>query len=191
MGEFMQGSLAGPINEGVYLEIDPMWLAHNVGYPLSPMGKALRFIFIDLEDGIEESGAVNYADFEIIGRAESYKSFIGTGNREFPLNFKFRVQGVDYADPNYAIQSEVLDPALWLDALKQAWTGSDGLSHAPPPCILSLGALFFGRVVATDVQISWQPPFEPDTFLPHGADVSCTLTVVREHIENYSYGVMR
>ncbi len=191
MGEVARGSIAGPISDGVYLEIDPIWLQHNRGFPLSPLGKALRFIFIDLEDGIEESGAVNYADFEIVGRAESYKSYIGTGNREFPLNFKFRVQGVDYADPNYAIQSEVMDPALWLDALKQPWVGSDDLSHSPPPCVLSLGALFFGRVVATDVQISWQPPFERDTFLPHGADVTCTFTVVRERISNYSYGAPR
>lgn len=191
MGEAMRGSVAGPINAGVYLEIDPTWLAHNAGYPLSPMGKVLHFFFVDLEDGIEESVAVNYADFEIIGRAESYKSFIGAGNREFPLNFKFRVQGVDYADPVSAIYAEVMDPTLWLDGLKQPWTGSDGLSHAPPPCILSLGNLFFGRVVVTDVQFTWQPPFEPDTFLPHGSDVACTFTVVREHIRNYSYGVMR
>ena len=191
MGETMQGSLVGSISEGVYLEIDPTWLAHHGDYPLSPMGEKLRFVFIDLEDGIEESSAVNYADFEIVGRAESYKSFIGAGNREFPLTFKFRVQGTDFDDPETAIAFEVMQPALWLDSLKAPWTGRDGLSHAPPPCVLALGELFFGRVVATDVQISWQSPFEPDTFLPHGADVTCTFTVVREHIKNYSFGASR
>lgn len=191
MGETERGSLVGSISEGVYLEIDPTWLAHNRGYPLSPMGEKLRFVFIDLEDGIEESAAVNYADFEIVGRAESYKSFIGAGNREFPLVFKFRAQGIDSADPATAIDSEVVQPALWLDSLKAPYTGQDGLSHAPPPCLLALGELFFGRVVATDVQISWQPPFEQETFLPHGADVTCTFTVVREFIKNYSFGARR
>lgn len=191
MGETQRGSLVGSISEGVYLEIDPTWLAHNSGYPLSPMGEKLRFVFIDLEDGIEESAAVNYADFEIIGRAESYKSFIGSSNREFPLVFKFRAQGIDSADPATAIDAEVIQPALWLDSLKVPYTGQDGLSHAPPPCVLALGELFFSRVVATDVQISWQPPFEHETFLPHGADVTCTFTVVREHIKNYSFGARR
>ena len=104
MGETVRGSIAGPISDGVYLEIDPNWLDRHPGGWGSPLGAKLPFVFIDLEDGIEESGAVNYADFEIVGRAESYKSFVGAGNREFPLTFKFRVQGVDYTDPTNAIQ---------------------------------------------------------------------------------------
>jgi hypothetical protein len=179
------------MSRSAYLRIDPDWLDRHEDNWESVLGDRLPFVFLDLEDGIEESAPVNYADFEIIGRAESYKSFIGTGNREFPLTFKFRVQGVDAHNREAAIDAEVLSPALWLDGLKQPYTGSDGLSHAPPPCLLSLGRLVFGRVVATDVQISWQPPFEPDTLLPHGADVACTFTVVREHIRNYSFGRRR
>lgn len=192
MGE-VQGSIAGPINDGVYLEIDPTWLDHHKDYPLNfDTTVKLPFIFIDLEDGIEESAEANYTDFEVIGRAESYKSYIGTGNREFPLVFKFRAQGLgDFGGVESALLNEVRKPALWLDSLQVPWVGRDGLSHAPPPCILSLGQLFFGRVVVAPVQISWQPPFDPDTFLPHGADVTCTCTVVREHIENYSFGAVR
>lgn len=187
----MGDAIVGPISPGTFLLIDPDWIARHPGGWRSPLGPVLPFIFIDLEDGIEESAAVNYADIEVIGRAESYKSFIGAGNREFPLTFKFRAQGAIFSTVALAIQAEVMGPALWLDALKQPFVGEDGLSHAPPPCFLSLGLLFFGRVVATDVQISWQPPFEPLSFLPHGADVTCTFTVVRARIKNYSFGVRR
>lgn len=192
MGEQALGSIVGPLEGLTYLQIDPSWLAHHKGYPLHEFfGDKLPFLFIDLEEGIEESAVVNYTEFEIVGRAESYKSYIGTGNREFPLVFKFRVQGVEAYALEDALNLEVMQPALWLDSLKAPYTGLDGLSHSPPPCMLSLGQLFFGRVVASDVQISWQPPFDPDTFLPHGADVSCTFAVVREHIENYSFGASR
>jgi hypothetical protein len=192
MGERAVGAIVRELEGLAYLQIDPSWLAHHKDYPLhESFGDRLPFLFLDLEEGIEESAAVNYTEFEIVGRAESYKSYIGTDNREFPLVFKFRVQGVDLRTLEEALNLEVMQPALWLDSLKAPYTGRDGLAHAPPPCMLSLGQLFFGRVVATDVQISWQSPFDPDTLLPHGADVSCTFAVVREHIENYSFGASR
>ena len=191
MAEQLLPVIARPIHDLVYIQIDPDWIAHHEGGWSSPLGDTLPFIFMDLEDGIEESGSVNYADFEVVGRAESYKSYIGAANKEFPLTFKFRAQGVDSDDLFTVLVDEVQNPALWLDALKYPYTGADGLSHAPPPCLLSLGELFFGRVIATDVQISWQAPFDANTFLPFGADVTCTFTRVREHIKNYSHSWSR
>jgi hypothetical protein len=163
-----------------YLQIDPMWYDLNPGgWPLE-FPEYLDFIFIDLEAGIQESSAVNYGDIQVIGRAESYKTYLGTANKEIPLTFKFTAQGRQafniYTD---VLREEVVMPAMWLDALKYPYVGPDGLSHAPPRCFLQIGELFAGSVIATDVQITWQPPFDPDTMLPHGADVSCTFTVVR------------
>jgi hypothetical protein len=212
----------------ISLRIDPTWYELNKDLGFGAFSGSisskpyvaptkLSFLSLDLEGGLEEGGAVNYADFDVIGRAEAYKSYTGTGNRTFSLVFKFHAQGLSLTaerekrwerfdrlaardrpvnDPERealiaVLENEVFHPALWLDALKQPWAGSDGISHAPPPCMLTLGRLFEGRVLATDVQITWQPPFDPETLLAHAADVACTFEAVRERIDNYSYGMRR
>jgi len=163
-----------------YISIDPSWYDMNPGgWPLD-FSERLDFTFLDLDSGIQETSSVNYGDVQVIGRAESYRTYLGSGNKEVPLNFRFYAQGLKrsivYED---VLREEVVKPAMWLEALKHPWQGADGLSHAPPPCFLQIGDLFAGRVIATDVQTTWQPPFDPKTMLPHGADVSCTFTVVR------------
>jgi len=184
--------LAPPLDKLV-IRVDPSW-PHMVAWRMvvNPEGVAgvpdthLAFAFVDLEEGLTESAAVNYADTEIVGRAEAYKTFISTGNKQFPINFQFRAQGLSTSGEELTgiLQKEVVLPARWLDALKYpvVW---QGLTLAPPPCILQVGSLFVARVVADDVQIQWQHPFDPESLLPHGAEVSCTFSVVRRVVGNY------
>ena len=191
MGEFAWRSapaIVRPMQDLAFIEIDEMWLAENPEGWQSRLGSRLPFLFMDLEEGIQESAAVNYADIEVVGRAEAYKSYVGTGNREIQLTFQFRVQGIEAgAFLETAIDNEVLQPAHWLEALKYPYVGDDELSHAPPPCLLQVGQLFSGRVVATDVQRTWQSPFEPESLLPHGAEVTCTFAVTSEFIDDFNF----
>ncbi len=77
------------------------------------------------------------------------------------------------------LEREVKQPALWLDALKYPVVDEGtGLSHAPPPVLISIGRLLKMRAVATSVQVSWVGPFDPDTLMPHGATVAVTFTAV-------------
>lgn len=156
------------------------------------LGRKCEFTFIDLEEGIQESAGVNYADIDVIGRAEAFKNYVGTANREFSITFKFRAQGLVGDTLAASLNREVVLPAKWIDALKfpitdRSGSGGTGISHAPPRCHLRIGQLFTGFVIVTDAQITWMHPFDPDTLLPHGADVSTTLTVVRRRIKNYDF----
>jgi hypothetical protein len=153
---------------------------------VDPQGFA--FTFVDLEEGITEQSSVNYADADVVGRAEAYKTFISTGNKEVPITFQIRAQGeaASGLDLKSILLREVVYPARWLDALKYPLKDTKAkLTIAPPPCILQIGSLFIGRVIATDVQLQWMPPFDPDTLLPHGCEAQCTFTVVRRIVGNY------
>jgi hypothetical protein len=208
-GRLPRPSIAYPLEGVAFLRVDDTWLAKNRDLWGNRPTK-LTFQFIDLEAGVNESAQANYADIDILGRAESYKTYIGAGNRELQLTLNFRVQGtisgigrevinkrvvpdaIVGGEINLAgaIQREVVAPALWLEGLKQPLVGPDELSHAPPPCFLQLGDLFASRVIVTGADVTWQAPFTA-RMLPHGADVSCTFTVVRTDIQNFSYGKSR
>jgi len=189
---FAQG-LVPPLSDKLLIRIDPSW-PHWLPWRkvVNPAGRAgvpdthLIFTFVDLEDGLTESAAVNYADTDVVGRAEAYKTFISTGNKQFQINFQFRAQGLETSGDEISeiLQKEVVLPARWLDALKYPIV-DQGLTLAPPPCILQIGSLFIARVIADDVQIQWQHPFDPESLLPHGAEVSCTFSVVRRVVGNY------
>lgn len=187
-------NLVSDLGERFSLRIDEKWLALTGVEPSiawkNPLGTRLSVMFYDLEQGIEETAGVNYADSEIIGRAEGYKSYVGTNNKEIPLTFQFMAQGGngngangDLAD---TLQRQVVDPTHWLDALKYPYTAPSGISYAPPRVILVIGKLITCRCVATDVSINWQAPFDPDTMLPYAAEVNCTFSIVRSAIKNYS-----
>lgn len=181
------------LGERLTLKIDPCWPQRLLWLDKLPnfFGDRLSFTFVDLETGITENANVNYADQDVIGRAESYKTFVGQSNRELTIAFKFRVQGVLTSNVRGAIQQEVIEPARWLDSLQHPlFDRATGLSHAPPPLYLQIGrdpALFSGRVIITAAPITWVAPFDPVTLQPHGADVNCTFQVVRRQIENYSF----
>lgn len=164
------------------------WLSLKGNNPADGgLGSSLVFTFVDLEEGIQESAGVNYADIDVIGRAEAFKNYVGNSNREFSLVFKFRAQGLKGNNLADALEREVVLPAKWIDALKFSITDIAGISHAPPRCYLQIGELFTGTVIVTEAQIMWMHPFDPDTLLPYGADVNTTLTVVRRRIRNYNF----
>jgi hypothetical protein len=159
-----------PNSQLLSLQIDPT-------YPWAdkwahPQGTSLAVQYYDTEGGFAESSAPNYADAEVVGRAEPYKTFTGTGSKEISITFNFKAQG------EKSLQEEVTYPARFLDALKYPLS-SGRLSYPPPPCLLTIGALFIARVVITSADITWEAPFDPDTLLPHGASVPVTFTVVR------------
>lgn len=175
------------------LRIDPDWLAkygEGVGKGWnSPLGSKLSITFYNFGEGIAENGGVNYSDAEVVGRAEQIKSYVGTNNREIPLTFQFMAQGQDSdSELSSVLTNEVLYPAKWLDALKHPYIDQkSGLSHPPPPVILTIGHLLCARCLATDVQVTWKEPFHPVTLIPYAAEVACTFTVVRSVIGNYQH----
>ena len=177
-----------PLSELAYVALDPIWLGENPnGWQFDTID--LPFQFMDLEEGIAEQSEVNYANIDVVGRAESYRMYLGTGNKVIPLTFKFHAQGLSTSGQGTVLadilKKEVREPALWLDALKYPYEGDDYLSHAPPTCILQIGQLFAGLVIATQVGIQWLPPFEPSTLLPYAAEVQCEFTVVRRDIGDF------
>lgn len=196
MAEGFKTIVTPTLGDLITVQIDPTWLYRDEWLETAPIGEKLRFTFLDLEGGFQESAGVNYADVEAVGRAEAYKTYIGGSNREFTILFKFQVQGdnpavrsviggVPSVDLDAALIAEVTQPALWLESLKQPFIANDGLSHAPPTVLFSLGSIFFGRMLVTDAQVTWQPPFDPETLLPFAAEVSVTFTEVRRRITNF------
>lgn len=167
--------------------IDPTWYAQNRDHWKSPLADKLPVTFLALDDGISEQAGVDYADTPVIGRAEVYKTYMGTQNREVTLLFQFRAQGISDGDMEKSCRKEVIDPAKWLDALKYPVVIND-LSIAPPPVILVLGDLLAMRAVATSVSIKWGPTFDPATMLPLAADVEVTFTAVHSSLGGYEFG---
>lgn len=182
------------LGERLTLRVDPHWPHITLWNNLrgNTIGDKLKFTFVDFEEGIQEAAPANYSPQDVIGRAESYQTYVGQQTREITLTFKFRVQGEKFSDLIAAIQQEVLFPVRWLDALQHPIIDpSSQLSHAPPPLLLTIGRnilpLFVGRVIMIGAAITWQPPFEPRLLIPHGADVACIFRVVRSQIKNHPF----
>lgn len=165
------------------VSIDETWTGGELDPPFSAT-RSLNFAFLELEDGITESSSPEWNDTSVIGRAEAYKSYMGGSNKEIPLTFRFRAQMGTPDDANaQALEGvgpipEVMFPVRWLEALKNPVT-RNGLSHAPPPLILTIGDLLVARCVMQNCEVTWEAPFEPVTMHPHGASVQCTFSVVR------------
>jgi len=180
--------IAAPLEDILVLEIDPLW-THIIPWE-SVFGtqNTLTLTFLDLEQGIEEVATPNYTDSEVIGRAEGYKTYVGTGNKEIPLTFSFWAQGeiASGNDLTQIIRKEVIERARWIERLKFPFIDEAGVAHAPPPLRLTIGQLITQRVIVTDASIKWLAPFTPDEMLPHGCEISCTFTVVNRAIANYN-----
>lgn len=78
------------------VRIDPTWRYRSLWG--SPLGDKLSVHFMDLDEGISEAASVNYAGASIIGRGEEIKTYMGTGNREVTLTWKFQAQGIRGSD---------------------------------------------------------------------------------------------
>jgi hypothetical protein len=193
-------AVGDPSYVNVTLQIDPNWYLLSL---LSDSNQAqflytsLTFVFVSLgEQGFSEAVNVNYATTDIVGREEQYYTYMGTSNRQIAMTFHFITQGEPAAQPNsYLVstppeqqqgytgkggpQLETVLPARWIDSLKYPVVDNNGLSHAPPPLILTVGDLLAARVVLSQSSLQWLPPFEPGTMNPFGAELACTFTVVR------------
>ena len=185
--EASPGPTPPPLKGLITVVIDPAWYAQNGHNWMSPLADKLPITYLDLNDGISEQAGVDYADTPVIGRAEVYKTYMGTQNREVTLLFQFRAQGLSDGDISKTCQKEVIDPAKWLDALKYPVIVND-LNISPPPVILVLGDLLAMRCVATSVSIKWGPTFDPGTLLPLAADVEVTFTAVHSSLGGYEFG---
>ena len=160
------------------LRIDPTY--QHAGLWKHPNGSALTVTYVNLEEGIQETSAPNYSDVEITGRAEGYKIYSGTSNKEIQLSFHF--QGTDHN----SVKEDVIYPARFLDALKYPLT-SGNLSYPPPPCLLKIGTLLMARVVVTSADITWEAPFDVKTMEPHSAAVPVTFTIVQKVNTDLAY----
>lgn len=178
--------LEANLGERLTLAIDPLW--PHQGLWQHPLGRVLRFTFLDWESGINEAVTPNYVNTEVVGRAESFKAYLNTPNRSISLTFLFRVQGTESTEIRTAIEREVIQPARFLDALKYpVFNESQGISYAPPPVILKVGSLFTGRCVLTAGDPQWRGPWETEQLLPHACEMSCTFEVVRQFRTDLSY----
>jgi hypothetical protein len=160
------------------LRIDPTY--PHASLWKHPNGNSLKVTYVNLEEGIQETASPNYSDIEITGRAEGYKVFSGTSNKEITLTFRF--QATDHA----TVKEDVIYPARFLDALKYPLTNGN-LSYPPPPCLLKIGTLLMARVVVTSADITWEAPFDVETMEPHSASVPVTFTIVRRVSQNLEY----
>jgi hypothetical protein len=177
----------GNLGDRMTITIDPAW--PHISLWASPLGRTLRVTFIDFAAGVQENAAPNYTNTEVVGRAEAYKAFLNTQNRQIQVPFRFRAQGQVSADPRTAIEQEVVQPARFLDALKYpVHDPNQNLSFAPPPVIVKFGELFVARCVVTGGDLNWIfDPMEPDTLLPHGCDFNAQFEVVRTFRADLSY----
>jgi hypothetical protein len=168
------------------------WIARAA---LEGLSGRINATFFDNDAGINETVGVNYADTNVIGRAEQYKQYVGTNNREVQLTLQFRAQGAPtgsgtgFTTRDWLIQ-EVQNPVRWLDSLRFPYITENGgsrIAHAPPPIMLYIGELIAMRCLLTDAPIQWIGPWDTETLLPFGADVSCVFTAVSTEVSNYGF----
>lgn len=180
-------AVAGNLGDRITIRIDPSW--PHVSLWQHPLGNTLRTTFFDFAAGVQENAAPNYVNTEVVGRAESYKAYLNTGNRQLQMPFVFRVQGQQTTDSRTAVEQEILLPVRFLDALKYpVYDPNQGISYEPPPVIVKFGELFLARCVLTGGDIQWVfDSMEPDTLLPHGCIFNAQFEVVRRYKADLSY----
>ena len=174
------------LGDRLTLAIDPEWPHRSLWQ--HPLGGVLRFAYVDWEAGVTESVSPNYAESDVVGRAEPHKAWINNPSRQITIGFRFRVQGLT-GDLAQSIEEEVIQPVRWLDALKYpVYNEQQRISYAPPPVILHVGSLLTARCVLTGGDIQWQfELMDPDLLLPHGAHFDATFEVVRSFKQNLGY----
>lgn len=177
----------GDLGDRITVRIDPQWPHRSLWD--HPFGEVLRTTFFDFAAGIQENASPNYVNTEVVGRAEAYKAYLNTMNRQIQMPFVFRVQGQQGTDSRTAVEQEVIQPARFLDALKYpVFDPNQGISYEPPPVIVHFGALFTARCVLTGGDIQWVfDSMEPDTLLPHAAVFNAQFEVVRRFQADLSY----
>ena len=134
--------------------------------------------YIDVYDGVEESGQAMWATVHPVGRGEGIKIYTGSVNRSTSLVFKFRWESGDAASD---IQRAVLAPAKFLQALGRNFVDAAGKVYPPPPVLLTVPGLSM-RAIVESCSIRWMSPWwtdEAGSILPTGADVTVAFSEVQ------------
>ncbi len=175
------------LGERLTVEIDKSWNHRRLWD--HPLGFKLNFTYVSLfDDGIQENASPNYADTDVVGRAELYKHWISTASREIPLTFHFVAQVRSEGSLQASLRTQVVWPARWLDKLKYpVYDQNAKISYPPPSVLLRIGSLFFGRCVLSAAEVQWKPPFDPISILPYNASVTCTFAVQRRSRPDLGY----
>jgi hypothetical protein len=174
-----------PAVVNVSLQVDPTYQHRGLFIQRAPGGmtRVSAVFSMMAEEGITEDASVNYARSDVLGRIEQFLTFTSADNKTIPFTWVFICQGVGESPGQPGAGGgpfgDVVVPARWLEFLKFPFRGNAGLSHAPPPLLLTIGRLLAARVVMTDCTIRWMAPFEPATHYPMMAEVQCTMTVTR------------
>jgi len=181
--------IEGNLGDRLTVMIDPSW--PHIRLWQHPLGRTLRVTFVDFTSGIQEAASPNYVNTEVVGRAEAYKAYLNTTNRQITVPFKFRAQGqTTPGDSKQAIIDEVINPARFLDALKYPmYDPNSDISYEPPPILLKIGELISpARCILTGGDLNWlTEPMETDSLLPHGCDFVAQFEVVRRAQVDLSY----
>lgn len=174
------------LGDRLTLTIDPAYQHRNLWQ--HPLGYVLRVPFVDWESGVTESVSVNYAETDVIGRAEPHKVWLNNSSRQVAIAFHFQVQGINSSTAQ-AIEEEVIQPARWLDALKYPlFNAQQDVSYRPPPVILKIGTLLTARCVLTAGDIEWQyDQLDTEQLLPHAANFTATFDITRAFKADLSY----
>lgn len=180
-----QGATPSPLKHLITVQIDPIWFAQYGNLWKSPLGRLVGITYMDTDSGITESAQAHYADIDVIGRAQVFKTYMGTANREVPLVFHFQAQGISGLNMTETLKNEVINPAKWFDALNFP-IDNNGVSLAPPPVILTIGQLLVMRAIVAPV-VKWNYPVDPTTMLPLSCDVECTFIAVDETLGDYNF----
>lgn len=180
-----QGATPAPLTHLLTIEIDPTWYAQYGALWKSPLGKRIAITYMDTDSGIIEAAQARYADIEVIGRAQGFKTYMGTANRAVQLTFHFQAQGISGVDLAGTIDTEVVQPSKWLDALNYP-LNNNGISVAPPPVILTLGQLLSMRAIVAP-QVRWLFPVDPNTMLPMASEVTCEFIAVDDQLGDYNF----
>ena len=164
------------------IQIDPTWEHYSLWE--HPLGTFIDVTYWDTDGGISDSASPNYADTDVVGRGELYKNWISTGNKEIQVTLQFQVQGTG----EEAIRREVLYPARFIDKLKYpVYDAGSDLTYRTPTVLVRIGSFLMIRAIVTDATINWKAPFEPDTLLPHAAEVPVTFAIVRAIDRDMTY----
>jgi acyl-CoA synthetase (AMP-forming)/AMP-acid ligase II len=187
-------TLAMPLTSIITLRVDPTWAYYADWVDNAPasIGASFSPTFLDFDSGFEISSSPNYQDVAPVGRAESFKTYVGNSNRELSILFQFRAQGLGAtANQNQqlynAIQNEVLLPCRWLESLKYPFIDAQGISHAPPPLILVLGQILTMRCLLMAGNPKYMAPFDPVTGLPMSAEFAVQLVSISPSMGNYNF----
>lgn len=108
---------------------------------------------------IRESSKPQYAEAQLLNRPEHMMTYVSTANREVSLVIRFAAAGTARGSQADTIRKQVIEPALWLDALQESFRDSDGVVYAPPAVYVHVGGVISMRAIVSTCSITWKAPW--------------------------------